>query len=157
MRSPPGLPRDSQRAFRTLRGYRGRVATVDDVRDLAMALPEVTEGVRYGHRSWAVGRQVFAWERAFSKADLRRFGDEPAPEPPILALCTADLGDKEALLASHEEMFTIPHFDGYAAVLLRLGDCSVELLRESLEDAWLAAAPPATAARLLGGDEPGSP
>lgn len=130
-------------------GYRDRVATLDEARSAALALPEVTEGERYGRLSWSVGRKVFAWERAFSKADIRRYGAEPVPEGPILALAAADLGDKEALLEAHPEFFTIPHFDGYAAVLVRLADCSPDLLRESLEDAWLTCAPPALAQAYL--------
>lgn len=130
------------------------MATLDQARAVALALPGVTEVERRGQWAWAVGRRTFAWERAFSKADIRRYGDEPVPEPPILALAAADLGDKEALLEAHPEFFTIPHFDGFAAVLVRLADCSEDLLRESVEDAWLACAPPALAKAYLDGDEP---
>jgi hypothetical protein len=129
--------------------YRGAVATLEQARAVALALPEVTEGDRHGRLSWAVGRKVFAWERAFSKADIRRYGAEPVPEGPILALAAADLGDKAALLQAHPEFFTIPHFDGYAAVLVRLVDCSPDLLRESLVDAWLTCAPPSLAQAYL--------
>jgi hypothetical protein len=97
------------------------VATIDDVAVLARQLPEVAEGERHGTRTWFVGRKAFAWERPFSKADLRRFGEQAPPAGPILAVRVADLGEKEAMLAAHPEaFFTIPHFDGYSAILIQL-------------------------------------
>lgn len=38
--------------------------------------------------------------------------------------------------------FTIPHFDGYAAVLVQLKAVTKRALREALVDGWLACAPP---------------
>src|SRR5690349_16737007 len=94
---------------------------LEDVAQMAAELPEVVEGERYGNRTWSVGKKVFAWERDFSKADIRRFGDAPVPDGPIVAVHVADLGEKEAVLAAPPKgFFTIPHFDGYAAVLIQL-------------------------------------
>ena len=74
------------------------------------------------------------------------------PTGPILALRTADLADKEALLATGAKgFFTIPHFDGYAAVLVQLRPATKKPLREAIEDAWLACAPQALARAHLGG------
>ena len=127
------------------------VASVEDVGRIVAALPEVTEGERFGNLTWFVRRKAFAWDRPFSKADLRRFGDEPPPDGPILAVRVADLADKEAVLAAGgQAFFTIPHFDGYPAVLIRLDAVDDKALREAVTDAWLACAPTTLAREYLG-------
>ena len=130
--------------------YGTGVANFDDVAELAAELPGGTEGERHGNRTWFVADKAFAWERPFSKADLRRFGAEPPPDGPILAVRVEDLSEKEAVLAAHgDAFFTIPHFDGFSAVLIQLAIASEEELREAVTDAWLACAPPALAEQYL--------
>jgi hypothetical protein len=122
------------------------VATIEDVSELALQLPQATEGERHGNRAWSVAGKVFAWERPFSKADLRRFGAQTPPDGPILAVSMGDLHEKEAILAANpDSFFTIPHFDGYAAVLIQLRVVSPAALRSALTDGWLACAPRALA------------
>lgn len=116
--------------------------TLEDVAELVAKLPGTTEGERQGHRTWSVGSKGFAWERPFSKADLKRFGDRTPPDGPILAVRVENLSEKEALLAEHPDvLFTIPHFDGYAAVLIQLSKVTRAVLRDVLLDGWLAFAP----------------
>jgi hypothetical protein len=144
------MPPPAQRPVPARAGTVLSVATLDDVTRLACELPEVTEGERHGNRTWFVAGKAFAWDRPFSKADIRRFGDETPPAGPILAVRTEDLGEKEAVLAAHPEVFfTIPHFDGYSAILIRLPPVTETALGEAITDGWLACAPPRLAAQYL--------
>lgn len=124
--------------------------TIDDVALMAGELAGVTEGERHGNRTWHVAGKGFAWERPFSKADLKRFGSANPPDGPILAVRVEDLGEKEAVLnANPRAFFTIPHFEGYPAVLIELRKVSRKALREALLDGWLACAPPELAEDYL--------
>jgi hypothetical protein len=126
------------------------MVTFDDVASVALDLPEVIEGERHGHRTWFVAGKGFAWERPFSKADIRRFGDTTPPAGPILAVRVADLGEKEAVLAAQPKaFFTIPHFDGYSDVLVQLKVVTKRALKEVIVDGWLACAPPTLATEYL--------
>jgi hypothetical protein len=131
------------------------VVTLEEVARIVSELPEVTEGERFGNRTWFVGKKGFAWERPFSKADIKRFGDETPPEGPILAVRVDDLGEKEAVLAaSPKAFFTIPHFDGYAAVLIQLKKATKRAVRDAVTDGWLACAPPHLVDEFLAQEPP---
>lgn len=121
---------------------RAMAVTFEEVARIAEGLPDVSEGERYGNRTWFVGDRAFAWERPFSKADVKRFGERTPPAGPILAVRVADLVEKEAVLASNPTaFFTIPHFDGYAAVLVQLRKVTKRALVEALREAWRLSCP----------------
>jgi len=119
------------------------MVTVEEVAGFAESLPEVTIGARHGNRTWFVAGKAFAWERPFTKADVKRFGEQTPPSGAILAVSVEDLVDKEAVLAAGTKgIFTMAHFDGYPAVLIQLSAIGKRALREAIVDAWLASAPP---------------
>jgi hypothetical protein len=126
------------------------MATWNDVRRYALALAETTEEISSsGKREWRVNKKLFTWERPLRKGDLEALGDA-APTGPILAISTADLEMKEALIGSNPRVyFTTPHFDGYAAVLIRLDKIAAKELKDVIVEAWLTRAPKRTAAAFL--------
>ncbi len=117
------------------------MAAWDDVRRIALSLPETGERLSYGHASWRVRDKGFVWERPLRRSDLEALG-EHAPTGPILGARVEHLGAKDALLADDPDVyFTTPHFDGYPAVLVRLERISINDLEELVTEAWLARAP----------------
>ena len=125
------------------------MASVDDVRRIALSLPGTAERDRRGNLNWLVADKSFAWERPLRKGDLAALGDR-VPDGPVFAARTADEGVKHALIADDPVVyFTTPHFNGYAAILFELDRISVEELAELITDAWLARAPKKLAAEFL--------
>jgi hypothetical protein len=117
------------------------VGSWDNVRRIALDLPETSEQSSRGLSSWRVRDKGFVWERPLRSADLRALGDA-APTGPILGARVEHLGAKQALLADEPAVyFTTPHFDGYPAVLVRLDAIPVDELEELIVEAWLARAP----------------
>lgn len=117
------------------------MATWDDVRRIALTLPEVTEQTRWGTPAWCVGGKGFVWDRPLRKADRAALGDR-APAGPVLGVQVADEGVKHALIADDPRVyFTTPHFDGYPAVLVDLEQAAVADLEEVVPEAWLCRAP----------------
>ncbi|WP_448642042.1 MmcQ/YjbR family DNA-binding protein [Geodermatophilus sp. URMC 63] len=123
------------------------MATWADVRRLALALPETSEGVSWGSASWEVRGRGFVWERPLRRADLEHLGD--APVGPVLGAAVPDEGAELALVAVDPAVyFTTPHSDGYPAVLVRLEEIDVA---ELVSEAWLARAPRRLAQQHLAG------
>ena len=115
------------------------MATWADVEAVMAGLEDVTEGEPRGRRTWLVNGRAFAWDRPYSKADLKRFGGVPPAAEPILALATADLHEKEAILASGiNGVFTIEHFNGYKAFLVELDVVSPKALKQLIVEAYEA-------------------
>ncbi|MGD1050859.1 MAG: MmcQ/YjbR family DNA-binding protein [Solirubrobacteraceae bacterium] len=130
------------------------MANWDDVRRLVLALPETSETVSHGSLFWRVRDKGFVWERPLRTADLRALGDA-APSGPILGARVEHLVAKEALLADDPGVFfTTPHFDGFAAVLVRLEQIAPQDLEEVVVEAWLAMAPPRLAKQYLEANPP---
>lgn len=128
------------------------VAAWDDVRRLALGLPETSEGLAYGLPAWRVRDKLFVWERSLRGPDREALGDA-APSGPILGARVEHLVAKDALLASDSGLyFTTHHFDGYPIVLVRLDRIAVTDLDEVIVEAWLARAPKRLAQTYLEGD-----
>lgn len=128
--------------------------TLDDVRAIALALPGVRETVE-GHRNsakWRTDGGMVVWERGPSKADLTKLAalGREWPSGTVIGVSTEGLEGKEALLGAFPDIFfTIPHFDGYPVVLVRLEAIAVDHLREVITDAWLLKVPAHTASEWL--------
>ena len=118
------------------------MADQEDVRRIALALPEATEGADRFAFSVARGGK----DRGFAWVWMERV--EPTrprvPNPGVLAVRVANAGEKEMLLAADPGVyFTEPHYNGFPAVLVRLAAVAVDELAELLTDAWRCQAPKA--------------
>jgi hypothetical protein len=126
------------------------MASWEDVRRIALALPETSERESRQARQWLVKDKAFVWERALRRKEIEALGND-APGGPILAAHVEHLLAKEVLLADDPHVFfTTPHFDGYAAILVRLERIAVDDLGEVITEAWLARAPKQLAEAYLG-------
>jgi hypothetical protein len=118
------------------------MAAWDDVRRIALGLPEASERLSRDLRQWRVRDKLFVWERPLRRSDLEALG-AGAPEGPVLGARVEHLGAKEALLADASGVFfTTPHFDGYPAILVQLDLIGLDDLEEVIVEAWLARAGP---------------
>jgi hypothetical protein len=125
-----------------------RPATPEDVGQICLSLPEVELGISWGDRpTYKVPRgdkgRGFLLYRAPHKTAIDPATGEMYDD--LLVIRTPNEADKLALVADEGlPFFTIDHFNGYNAVLVqesRLGELSVDELREIVEDAWRAVAP----------------
>jgi hypothetical protein len=111
------------------------MVTENDVRRVALSLPETTEKPSYGTPGFRVKDRLFA--------RLREEGD--------LLVWVADEGEKRGLVASEpEKFFTTPHYDGHPTVLVRIEAVDEDELRELLTESWRLRAPKKLAAQLDG-------
>jgi hypothetical protein len=119
------------------------VADQDDVRRIALSLPETFEstdtfGFRVRNSSSKSGSKQFAWawhERVTP-------GQPRVTRPDVLAVRVASQVEKDMLLASDPDtFFTEPHYNGFPAVLIRLPAVPLDELRELITDAWRCQAP----------------
>ena len=112
------------------------MADADDVRHLALVLPHVTEIDSDGF-DFRVADKGFVWSYP-----ERRTGKPRLIRTDIAVLFVGDEAEKQALLLGEPEVFfTVPGYDGFALVLLRLAEVDVARLRELVTDAWRMRAP----------------
>ena len=132
------------------------MATMADLDELALALPQVTKELSDdGRPSYLVHGKMFCFHRgrrpdAVDPATGERLSD-------VLMFRVSDLEEKELLLASGGVYFTTLHFKGYPAVLVRILDLdrlSREELRDLVVDAWLSRAQKRVAKAWLAANEP---
>jgi hypothetical protein len=112
------------------------VATLDDVRRIALALPETTVDE---------SGSVFSVDgKAFAHPWLERLDPKKArvPNLDVLVVRIASEADKEVLIQMDPRVFfTEPHFDGWPSIHVRLAEADEALLGRLLADAWRTRAP----------------
>lgn len=103
------------------------MSTEQDVRRLATALPQVTEGTSYATPAFYVAGKIFA-----------RLHEDKG----VLVCWRDSLEDRDALIAADpDKFFTADHYHGHPSVLVRLKHVDPDELHELLSEAWQARAP----------------
>lgn len=121
----------------------------EDVRRLALAMPQTSERESRERAQWRVKDKLFVWERPLRAKELEEFGPL-APEGPVMGARVEHLVAKEALLADDPKVFfTTSHFKGYPAILVHLERIDPATLEEVVVEAWLARAPARQAREYL--------
>jgi hypothetical protein len=116
------------------------MATQAQVRRIALSLPDAEEAENdFAFSVLNKGkRKGFAWvwkERVNPKKPR-------VPNPAVLAVRVASLGQKNTLLAADsKKFFTEPHYEGFPAVLVRLAAVTTADLKILLAEAWRCQAP----------------
>jgi hypothetical protein len=126
------------------------MATQDDVRRIALSLPETSEAEdHFGFSVRNKGKPkgfAWAWNERIEPEKPR------VPRPDVLAVRVASQAEKAGLLAADPaRFFTEPHYNGFPAVLVRLPAIDTGELEELIIDAWRCQAPRALAERLKPG------
>ncbi len=124
------------------------MADAEDVRRLALALPQTVEIESDGFDFRVAGRG-FVWSYP-----ERRPGKPRVIRTDIAVLFVGDEAEKQALLLGEPGLFfTTPGYEGLPLVMLRLGEVGVDRLSELVTDAWRMRAPEDLAAAF---DEAGA-
>jgi hypothetical protein len=125
------------------------VADSDDVRHLALAMPDVEEIDSDGF-DFRVNGRGFVWSYP-----ERRPGRPRVIRTDIAVLYVGDEAEKQALLLGEPDVFfTTPAYDGLPLVMLRLALVDVARLRELVTDAWRMRAPELLVRDFDGGADP---
>jgi hypothetical protein len=112
------------------------MADADDVRRIALALPQVVEIDSEGF-DFRVADRGFVWSYPEPEPGRRR-----VIRTDIAVLYVGDEAEKQALLLGEpERFFSTPGYDGFPLVMLRLDRVDAERLRELITDAWRMRAP----------------
>jgi hypothetical protein len=119
------------------------MATMADLDELALALPQTTKDVSDdGRPEYRVHGKLYCCRRGRRKDAIDAATGEPLDD--VLMFRVADLGVKELMLGDERGLFfTTPHFDGYPAVLLRipgLARIDRDELHDLVAEAWLTRA-----------------
>jgi hypothetical protein len=123
------------------------VATQEDVRRIALSLPETVES----EDRFAFSVRSKAKLKGFVWVCIERVAPKKphVPQPDVIAVRVANLDEKDALLSmDSSKFFTEPHYNGFPAVLVRLPAVDLDELEELITDAWLCQAPKALASTL---------
>src|SRR6201987_17977 len=103
-----------------------------DLDKLALGMPEATKEVEEGRPTYRVHGKMFCFHRSRRPNAVDPGTGERLDD--VLVFRVADLGVKELLLSDARGIFfTTPHWDGYAAVLVRISELD-RLDREELQD-----------------------
>lgn len=122
--------------------------TIAAVEKFCVSLPEVTEGLKWGNRTWLVGGKGFCWPRPLSAKDIAQLGDQRIPTGDIIGVHTDGMDDKAAILESgFPGVFTIHHFRSFPALLIELRQSNAKVVKQLIVDSWLAVAPKKVAAQ----------
>jgi hypothetical protein len=105
------------------------VVTHDDVRGIALSLPETFEQASYGGRpSWRTKTRMFTWL--------------PDAEPEVLVVWVESEEEKRAMIAAEPRKFsTTSHYDGHPIVLVDLAAVDVDEATELITESWRLRAP----------------
>ena len=116
------------------------MASWEDVSRIAAALPDVEASTSYGRPCYKVGRgKAFVTLRPLSKRDRQQLEEarRRVPESELVLVRVEHEVAKRAVIETEAPCFTIPHLDGYPAVLVELDQATPELLTELISESYL--------------------